>query len=113
MVASLLSDLIYRGLDAQRMRLWVIDGGEALRKAIQQTFGATALIQRCQEYKRRNVVEHLPEELHSSVKRALRDAWSASDADLGRASSSAVWPRRCRANIRARRPACVKAWRRP
>jgi putative transposase len=32
-VASLLSDLIDRGLDAQRMRLWVIDGGKALRKA--------------------------------------------------------------------------------
>jgi len=60
-VASLLSDLIDRGLDAQRMRLWVIDGGKALRKAIVQTFGATALIQRCQEHKRRNVLEHLPE----------------------------------------------------
>lgn len=35
-VASLLSDLIERGLDAQRMRLWVIDGGKALRKAIVQ-----------------------------------------------------------------------------
>jgi putative transposase len=33
-VASLLSELIDRGLDAQRMRLWVIDGGKALRKAI-------------------------------------------------------------------------------
>ena len=32
-VSSLLSDLIDRGLDAQRMRLWVIDGGKALRKA--------------------------------------------------------------------------------
>ena len=47
-VASLLSDLVERGLDAQRMRLWVIDGGKALRKAIAQTFGACALIQRCQ-----------------------------------------------------------------
>ena len=82
-VASLLSDLIDRGLDAQRMRLWVIDGGKALRKAIVQTFGAMALIQRCQEHKRRNVLEHLPEDMHTSVKRALRDAWSASDAELG------------------------------
>jgi hypothetical protein len=32
------------------MRLWVIDGGKALRKAIVQTFGACALIQRCQEH---------------------------------------------------------------
>ena len=83
-VASLLSDLIDRGLDAQRMRLWVIDGGKALRKAIAQTFGATALIQRCQEHKRRNVLAHLPEDMHASVKRVLRDAWSASDAELGR-----------------------------
>jgi putative transposase len=83
-VASLLSDLVDRGLDAQRMRLWVIDGGKALRKAIVQTFGTTALIQRCQEHKRRNVLEHLPEDMHTSVKRALKDAWAASDADLGR-----------------------------
>lgn len=84
-VASLLSDLVDRGLDAQRMRLWVIDGGKALRKAIVQTFGATAMIQRCQEHKRRNVMEHLPEDMHAGVKRALRDAWSASDAEIGRA----------------------------
>jgi hypothetical protein len=58
-VASLLSDLIERGLDAERVRLWVIDGGKALRKAITQTFGGLAIVQRCQEHKRRNVVEHL------------------------------------------------------
>ena len=83
-VASLLSDLIDRGLDAQRMRLWVIDGGKALRKAIVQTFGERALIQRCQEHKRRNVIEHLPQDMHASVKRALREAWSAGDAELAR-----------------------------
>jgi transposase-like protein len=82
-VASLLSDLIERGLDAQRMRLWVIDGGKALRKAIAQTFGQCALIQRCQVHKRRNVLEHLPEDAHASVKRALKDAWSVSDAGSG------------------------------
>lgn len=81
-VASLLSDLVERGLDAQRMRLWVIDGGKALRKAIVQTFGACALVQRCQEHKRRNVLEHLPQDMHTSVKRALKDAWSATDAEL-------------------------------
>jgi len=83
-VASLLSDLVHRRLDADRSRLWVIDGGKALRKAIVQTFGAKALVQRCQEHKRRNVLEHLPKELHASVKRALKDAWSASNAQLGR-----------------------------
>ena len=83
-VRALLSDLIDRGLNAQRMRLWVIDGGKALRKAIVETFGATALVQRCQEHKRRNVIEHLPEDEHASVGRALRDAWDSHDADLAR-----------------------------
>lgn len=62
----------------------VIDGGKALRRAITQTFGAAALIQRCQEHKRRNVLDHLPKTLHASVNRALRDAYAASDADLAR-----------------------------
>lgn len=66
------------------MRLRVIDGGKAPRKAIVQTFGATALIQRCQEHKRRNVLDPLPEHMQAGVKRALKGAWSASDADLGR-----------------------------
>jgi hypothetical protein len=35
--SSLLSDLIDRGLHAQRMRLWVIDGGKALRKWLRGT----------------------------------------------------------------------------
>jgi transposase-like protein len=80
-VASLLADLVDRGLDADRMRLWVVDGGKALRKAIVATFGAKALIQRCQVHKCRNVLEHLPQE-HASVHRALRDAWATADAKL-------------------------------
>jgi putative transposase len=83
-VHSLLSDLIERGLDADRARLWVIDGGKALRRAIVETFGATALVQRCQEHKRRNVLDHLPEELHASVGRAMRDAWDSANAALAR-----------------------------
>jgi transposase-like protein len=105
-VASLLSDLVERGLDAQRMRLWVIDGGKALRKAIVQTFGACALVQRCQEHKRRNVLEHLPEDMHASVKRALKDAWSASDADLARKQLS-----RLASSLQARHPGAAASLR--
>jgi putative transposase len=83
-VRSLLSDLVERGLDADRPRLWVIDGGKALRRAIVECFGVNAIIQRCQEHKRRNVIEHLPEELHASVGRALRDAWDSTSADLAK-----------------------------
>lgn len=81
-VRALLSDLIDRGLDADAPRLWVIDGAKALRRALTETFGDTALVQRCQEHKRRNVLDHLPEELHASVGRALRDAWDTKDPAL-------------------------------
>lgn len=83
-VRALLSDLIHRGLNADTPRLWIIDGGKALRRAILEVFGATALIQRCQEHKRRNVLEHLPEELHTSVGRAMKDAWESKDAVLAK-----------------------------
>ncbi|HEY2977121.1 MAG TPA: IS256 family transposase [Burkholderiaceae bacterium] len=83
-VRSLLSDLVERGLDADRARLWVIDGGKALRRAIVDCFGASAIVQRCQEHKRRNVIEHLPEELHASVGRSMRNAWDGANAELAK-----------------------------
>ncbi len=58
---SLLQNFIERGLVVERARLFVIDGGKGVRKAIRSVFGAWALIQRCQVHKMRNVLEHLPE----------------------------------------------------
>ena len=83
-VRKLLSDLVERGLDASRMRLWVIDGGKALRRAIVELFGATALAQRRQEHKRRNVIDHLPEGMHAGVNRSLRQAYDTKDPALAR-----------------------------
>jgi hypothetical protein len=67
-----------------------LDGfdGALARKAIVQTFGATALIQRCQEHKRRNVLEHLPVDTqqrrksHGHVARLLADAFPAQGPGL-------------------------------
>jgi len=81
-VRSLIADLIERGLDPERPRLWVIDGAKALRRAIRDHFGEAALVQRCQVHKLRNVLEHLPEHLRPSVRRAMRDAWNSRDAEL-------------------------------
>lgn len=105
-VSTLLAELVDRGLDAQRMRLWVIDGGKALRKAIVQTFGERALIQRCQEHKRRNIIEHLPREMHASVNRALRDAWTAGDSALARRQLQ-----RLASSLQARHPGAVGSLR--
>jgi transposase-like protein len=58
---SLLSDLQSRGLRTTRSLLVILDGSKALHKAVTQTFGPAALIQRCQVHKLRNILEHLPE----------------------------------------------------
>jgi transposase-like protein len=105
-VRSLLSDLIERGLDAERARLWVIDGGKALRKAIVEILGARALVQRCQEHKRRNVLDHLPEELHPSVGRALREAWNSADAELAKRQLQ-----RLAASLQAKHPGAAASLR--
>lgn len=81
-VKALLADLVERGLDPERSRLWVIDGARALRRAIRDLFGEEALVQRCQVHKLRNVLEHLPEHVHASVRRAINDAWQSHDPAL-------------------------------
>ena len=73
----MLDNLIERGLSAQQSTLFVIDGSTALRKAIRAVFGERALIQRCQVHKRRNVLEHLPQELHTSVGKSIQDAYTS------------------------------------
>jgi putative transposase len=47
---ELLADLIERGLPTDRALLFIIDGAKALRKAITDTFGTRALIQRCRAH---------------------------------------------------------------
>jgi transposase-like protein len=47
-------------------------------------FGGLALVHRCQIHKERNVLEHLPQALRPSVRRALRQAWESSSAELAR-----------------------------
>ena len=62
-------------------RLFIVDGAKALSKAIRNTFGVAAAIQRCQVHKGRNIIERLPQHLHASVKKALRQAWDQDDAN--------------------------------
>lgn len=81
---SLLGDLVERGLDPERARLFVIDGAKALTSAIRKTFGPLAEIQRCQIHKQRNILGHLPDRMHASVTAVLREAWSMSDAAVAK-----------------------------
>jgi transposase-like protein len=47
-VKALLADLIERGLQPDIARLFIVDGAKALSRAVRDTFGSFALIQRCQ-----------------------------------------------------------------
>lgn len=51
--------------------LFVIDGSKALAKAIRVKFVPCALIQRCQVHKRRNVEDHLPNDMKRSAGRTI------------------------------------------
>jgi transposase-like protein len=82
---ALLRDLVARGLDPERARLFVIDGAKALRSAIRKVFGDLGVVQRCQLHKQRNILGHLPDGVQASVKSILQEAWSLSDAKLARA----------------------------
>jgi putative transposase len=47
-VKALLADLIERGLRPDIARLFIVDGAKALSRAVRDTFGGFALMQRCQ-----------------------------------------------------------------
>jgi len=75
---ELLADLVDRGLDCDQGVLVVLDGGKALRAAVDAVFGHVP-VQRCIRHKERNVLDHLPERDRPAVKRKLRGAWKLTD----------------------------------
>ena len=80
-VKALLADLVERGLQPDIARLFIVDGAKALSRAVRDTFGGFALIQRCQVHKGRNIIERLDPSLHAGVKKVLRQAWDSPTAE--------------------------------
>ncbi|CAN5781444.1 IS256-like element ISRba9 family transposase [soil metagenome] len=76
---ALLSNLIERGLEFDDGILVVNDGGKGLRAAVNSVFGRLALVQRCQLHKRRNVIDHLPDHMHSFVAKKMERAYKMRD----------------------------------
>ncbi len=88
----LLENLVARGLDAKRRRLFVINGLKELRAAIDAVFGAGNPVQRCRHHKVENVMGYLPEHLKDQVKVALRAAFRLPAAEgMGRLEKQAQW----------------------
>ena len=75
-VRELLEDMTRRGLDFETPRLYVLDGAKALSAAVKRHAGEAALLQRCQVHKRRNVLEHLPEEYQAGIERKMIAAYA-------------------------------------
>jgi putative transposase len=67
-VMALPADLIERGLRSDIARLFIVDGAKALSRAIRDTCGGFAVIQRCQVHKERNIIERLDTSSHAGVK---------------------------------------------
>ena len=78
-IKELLSSLIDRGLNYTEGLLCVIDGSKGIYKAIKDTFGAYAVIQRCQWHKRENVISYLKESKQDHYKRRINKAYKEED----------------------------------
>jgi putative transposase len=75
-ITQLLKSLIARGLKFQDGILIVLDGGKGLHKAVIDTFGKKAVIQRCTWHKRENVISYLKEEDKEEYRKRLQTAYS-------------------------------------
>lgn len=82
-VEALLVDLRDRGLTAESPRLFILDGGRALRSAVDGVYGNNVAVQRCRNHKVRNVLDHLPDKQRPHAKLVLRAAFNLEDAPKG------------------------------
>jgi transposase-like protein len=87
---ALFSSLIDRGLRVDVSRMFVIDGSKALRKAVINTFGKYAAIQRCQVHKKRNVLSYLPKSEKSGIGLAISRAYLEFDYEAAKRELSRI-----------------------
>ncbi len=79
---ALLEDLVAHGVKPGRHRLFVIDGSQALRLAINAVYGDSNPVQRCRRHKERNVQGYLPDDQAKRMLLVMRAAWKL-PADQG------------------------------
>ena len=73
-IKDMLGNLKERGLAWEEGLLCVIDGSKGIRKAIEESFGNKAVIQRCQWHKQENILKYIPEKEHQAVKRKYQQS---------------------------------------
>jgi len=83
-IGQLLEDIKDRGFRYEGGLLCVIDGAKGIHKAVVDTFGTAAIIQRCQWHKRENVVSYLVEKDQGEYRRRLQKAYNEDDYQQAR-----------------------------
>ena len=73
-IKDMLTNLKERGLAWEEGLLCVIDGSKGIRKAIEDSFGNKAIIQRCQWHKQENILKYIPEKEQDAVKRKYQQS---------------------------------------
>ena len=81
---GLLTNLQSRGRRTERSLPVILDGAKALHTAVTQTFGAAAVLQRCQIHKQRNGLEYLPQAQRPWVTAILTRAYTHRDVKAAR-----------------------------
>jgi len=70
-----LDRLIERGLRFENGILFIIDGSKGFKRAIKNTFGQYAFLQRCQWHKRENVIAYLDPTQQALCRRRMQEAY--------------------------------------
>jgi transposase-like protein len=83
-VKGLVRNLIKRKFRFKEGILTIVDGSKGLKKAIIETFGRYALIQRCQWHKRENVVSYLNKNQEDIFRGKLQRAYKEPDYETAR-----------------------------
>lgn len=93
---DLLTDLVRRGLDPDASYLFIVDGAKALRSALDEVFGAKALVQRCRTHKMRNVTERITDKtVKAQTKAVMHAAYKLPAKDgIDRLQQQAKWLKR-------------------
>lgn len=82
-VGALLRGLADRGIKPGVKRLFIVDGGKALRAGINEVFGSENPVQRCTIHKVRNVTGHLPKDRARHAKLVMGAAFKM-EGDKGK-----------------------------
>jgi len=102
-IKELLMGLLDRGFRFGTGILCVIDGSKGIRKAVWETFGAKAVIQRCQWHKRENVLSYLNESDKSHYKRLINQAYQSDSYTKAREKLDRIMIELTKINISAAR----------